>query len=124
MEVEEYIEYLRCREELDRTFEKIRVENEEVINRLLYVIRDIIGEIEKKYRQLWYAGPSTIKLTPYLVLEVEITSYNMGVIDYLKEIKTEILNWINREEIKCISMVDVYWMDTLPGRGNLGVRRD
>lgn len=91
---------------------------------LIEGIRRIIQDIEKKNQGLWYAGPSTIKLNPKLILEIYITSYNMGVRKYLKKIKEEIEKWVEKENINYIKGVDVYWQDTLPGKGNLGIRRD
>ena len=81
-------------------------------------IYEIIQKIEKG-NGLWYATPwVTVKES---VLTVRITSYNMGVIDYLPEIRAQIIELVkNIPEIKA---VDVYWEDTLPGWGNLGIKR-
>lgn len=90
---------------------------------LIEEIRRIIQDIEKKNEGMWYASP-WLELTENLILEVEITSYNMGVVKYLEEIEKVIEKGIEKGNINYIKGVDVYWKDTLPGKGNLGIRME
>ena len=117
--IKEYLEHQKQVEYFWRDIEK-----EKTRSKLFDVVGDIIADIEKREKGLWYAGPSSIILNPELILEICIISYNMGVRKYLKEIKEEVEKWVEKENINYIKGVDVYWQDTLPGKGNLGIRRD
>lgn len=124
MDEEKIKEYLELKKQANELWMEIEEGSRENILQLFYITRDIIGNIEKRTNSLWYAGPSTIRLNEKLTLEIGITSYNMGVRKYLKKIKKEIEKWVEKENINYIKGVDVYWKDTLPGKGNLGIRRE